>query len=153
VCWKWWRRLKFCVHDPLLLFIFAICSQVIWHWMVFVDHRGILIDDMQLVLVGQTIIPGPEFANGFIVLVQEGRVFVTVPICYIMASFKAKWNILSLKSSSLKIGSPNRKVREAGQDQIASVCEDVCSCSERSMARSLRTSREWCNEPSGHFPV
>lgn len=139
------RTLELGVDDPLLILASSVSGQIVRHGVVDLDQSGLFIDDVELVLVRQAMVPSSEFADGLIILVEESGVAVSVAICSIMASLKAKEDVFALVPSLLEIGSPDGKISISGPDEITGVGKDIGCCLGGAVMSAFRMPGKRCH--------
>lgn len=139
------HTLEYGINDPLLLRTGTPLGKVLRHGLVDLDESGLLVDDMELMLVGQLVVSSTQFADGFIVLIHDGGMAVPVSVPGVVIALEAKQNIFTLPASHLEVGRPDRVVRVAGPDQLTVVAEDVRGRLERAVG-AFRVSRKGGNE-------
>ena len=121
------------IDDPLLICAGTPFRQIPWNGLVDLDKPGLLIHDLELMLINQFVISCSELANGLVVLVQEGYVSVAMSIASVVIAFEAKEDVLTLPPTSLEVGRPDRVDAVARPHEIAVVLEDV----RTSLARAV----------------
>jgi hypothetical protein len=142
------RTLNDGINNPLLLRASSPLSEVHRSRLVDLNQSRLLIDDMELVLIGQLVIAGTKLTDSLIVLVKNGRVTVTVAIARVVVTLKAKEDILALPASLLEVGSPDGVVAVAGPNQLSVIAEDVrCSLTRAVLLSSgVWETSKWSDE-------
>lgn len=113
------------IHDPLLLRRGTPRSQVDWDRLVNLDESGLLIDNMELMLISQLMITRPQLTDGLIMLIQDGSMSMTMSITSVMVSLEREENILTLPARRLEVRRPDRVVPVSRPDELAVVAENV----------------------------
>lgn len=149
------RTLENGIYNPLLFRTGTPFGEVLRDRLVDLNERRFLIDDMELVLVGELVVARAKLANGLIMLVHDGRVAVAVAVSRIMVAFKAEQHILPLPARLLEVCRPDRVVAVPGPDQLSVIAENVRSSLSRAMrlARRVRKSGERSHEKVAFFDV
>ena len=62
--------LKDSIDNPLLFLTCAPGGQVARNGLVDLDHSSLFIDNMELVFVGKLVVSGPQFTDGFVMLIH-----------------------------------------------------------------------------------
>ena len=119
------RTLDDGVDNPLLLWLGAPRSQVPDNGLIDLDQPCLLPDDVELVLVDQLVVPGPELPDRLVVLVQEGDVAVPVAVPGVVVALEAEQHVLPSPARRLEVGGPDAVDGVTRPDQVAVVAEDV----------------------------
>lgn len=80
---------------------------------------------MTFMLISKLVVTSSQLANGFVMLVQDSRMTVSMPISGIVIALEAKQYIFTNPSPSLKVSRPDGVVSIARPDQVAVVTEDI----------------------------
>lgn len=115
------------IDDPLLLRRGTPGSEIHRNRLIDLDDRRFLINDVELMLVGELVVARPQFSNGFIMVVHDRSMAVTMTIARVMVSFEAEEDVFALPASLLEVGGPNGVISVARPDQLPIVSEDVRS--------------------------
>ena len=145
--------LKSRINDPLLLGTAPIRGQIIRHRMINLNQCRLLIDNDKFMLIRQPVVPGTQLANRLIMLVQKGRVAVSMAVCGIMATLEAEEDVLPFVPRRLEVGRPDGEVGESRPDQVARVRKNVRSGLLRPVVRALGVAGEGRDEQIALFHI
>jgi len=126
------------VDNPLLLSAAAPGGQVARHRLVDLDEAGLLVDDVELVLVNQLVVAGAQLTDSLVVLIHNGNMPMSMAIAGIVVAFKAEQHILALPPRRLEVGRPDAVDAIPGPDEVAVIPEDVRPRLARAVLRGGR---------------
>lgn len=115
------------IDNPLLLGATTPPTQVRGNRLVNLKQSRFFIDDMELMLIHQFMVTSTQLANRLIVLVQNGRMAMTMAISRVMVTLETEEDILAFPFGSLEIGRPDGVVGIARPNEFAIISEDVRS--------------------------
>src|SRR6266536_5021931 len=119
--------------------------------MINLNQSSLFIDDVKLMLVHQSSITCSQFSDRLTMLIEKRC--MPMSIRSIVTSLERKQNVFSFVSCCLKIGSPDRKVGEAGPHELSGVGEDVLCGLEGAVTITIAVPGEGCNEEISRLNV
>lgn len=138
------------IYNPLLLWTGTPFLKISRHRLIDLDKPSLLIDDMELVLVHQLVIPSTQLTDRLIMLVHNGDVPVAMAVPSVVVTLKTEENVLSLPASSLEVGGPDAVQTIARPNKVAVVSEDVRTCLTWTMLFSRRV---WVASKGSHKEI